>query len=663
MLFRPIFFFLLIAVHFSGFSQIKHFPETNYDLDGDGKEDFKFELEWQQAYDATVSWFTVTPLNGAEVAIEEVEVTSYSKDWMVQYFEFGDTIDSNLVWTTGKQTISQGYNRAPDEWYVENDYFIGVRLKMDDEYQYGWIRFRSFHISYKFSRDAAVQLNSGVPIKAGEGITSIAPVAGPVTIENNNNAWSDILVDFYPSWFGSFVQEYRVFVVKTSKAGEITIERLLEASTANYQNVASGDYSYSFNLNDSLVDLDNEGIKLGENYRICLLSLSSNTDSFPHAFTLTQSFMLNTELPPVNAPTVFDVADNRNSTDIQVVFSKNEKEEFVKEYRIMILPNDSAAAFNQEKAAEVAEGNFYAVQPNGDSVYMIQNIEMTDIFGDPIEQKQKYNAFIWSVPNQENANIASLSEPSNVFTLNVPNYLYAGQSIGKNIAFNDGNLVITSDSCFLDIENDGKNDLVISGLDVTDTNHRRFNIVAHLRENMEVIFSEQNLAKNLTKNTPVYENFNWSSNSLTLRYIQTDFEVGPVYGEFTEWRDGYLGFRKISEQDTIYGWAKINNGRIKDYAWQKSVTQSVIEIPDSEENMFVAYPNPNSDRILNIALKEFVAGKDYQIEVFSSLGIKMKRNTINEQLYQINLNDLPRGMYFVQLTTPEKQETQKVMVQ
>ena len=663
MLFRPILFLLLIAIHFNAFTQVKHFSDTNYDLDGDGKEDFKFEYEWEVYYDITVSWVSVTPLNGAEVAIEEVEVTSYDKDWYVQYFEFGDTIGNNLIWSADKETIAESYYKKPDAWYVEGDYFLGIRLKNNDGYKYGWVRFDTKYLYMNFSRDAAVQLISGVPIKAGEGITTIAPVAGPVTIENYNNAWSDIHVWFYPSWFDAFVQEYRVFVVKASKAGEITIEGLLEAPTVNYQNCAPRDYSYSFNLNDSLLDLDNEGIKLGENYRICLLSVSNNTDSFPHAFTFTQSFILNTELPPVNAPVVFDVADNKNSTDIQVVFSKSEKEEFVKEYRILILPHDSAAAFNMGKAAEVAEGNFYVVQPNGDSVYTIQNVEITDIFGDPIEQKQKYNAFICSVPDQENANIASLSEPSNVFALSVPNYLYAGQSTGKNIAFNDGNLVITSDSCFLDIENDGKNDLVISGLDVTDTNHRRFNIVAHPQENMEVIFSEQNLAKNLTKNTPVYENFNWSSNPLTLRYIQTDFEVGPVYGEFTEWRDGYLGFRKISEQDTIYGWAKINNGRIKDFAWQKRTTQSVIEIPDSGEKMFVAYPNPNNEGILNIALKEFAAGNDYQIEVFNASGIKMKQILFNEQLFQINLNGMPRGLYVVLLTTPEKQETQKVLVQ
>jgi hypothetical protein len=78
--------------------------------------------------------------------------------------------------------------------------------------------------------------------------------------------------------------------------------------------------------------------------------------------------------------------------------------------------------------------------------------------------------------------------------------------------------------------------------------------------------------------------------------------------------------------------------------------------------MFVAYPNPISDRILNIALKEFVEGEDYQIKVFNASGIKMKRILVTEQLFQINLNNLPRGMYFVQLTTPEKQEMEKVMI-
>jgi hypothetical protein len=122
---------------------------------------------------------------------------------------------------------------------------------------------------------------------------------------------------------------------------------------------------------------------------------------------------------------------------------------------------------------------------------------------------------------------------------------------------------------------------------------------------------------------------------------------------------------KIQANDTIYGWVHVRCDyptKIYDYAWQKSVTQSVIEIPDSGENMFVAYPNPNSEGILNIALKEFNAGKDYQIEVFNSSGIKMKRIAVTEQLFQINLNALPRGLYVVQLTTPEKQETQKIMV-
>ncbi|MBW6534975.1 MAG: T9SS type A sorting domain-containing protein [Mariniphaga sp.] len=597
-------------------------------------------------------------MNGAEVAVEEVEVTSYDKDWYVQYFEFGDTIDDKLIWSANKEIIADSYYRKPDAWYVDGDYFLGIRLKNDDGYQYGWVRFNSKYLYMKFSRDAAVQLVSGAPIKAGEGITSIAPVAGPVTIENNNNAWSDIQIWFYPSWFDAHVQEYRVLVVKASKAAEITIERLLEASTANCHNVGPGDYSYKFLLNDSLLDLDNEGIKLGESYRICLLSVSNNTDSFPHAFTLTQSFIFNTELPSVNAPAVFDVADNENSTDIQVVFSKSEKEEFVKEYRIMILPHDSAAVFYLGKAAEVAEGNFYVIPPGGDSVYTIQNIEMTDIYGNPIEQKQKYNAFIWSVPDQENANIASLSEPSNVFVLNVPNYFYAGQTDGAGVEYF---ALHEQPKESIDIDYDDKPEIEI----VRRTSETKYGFNYHVEiysgENTAIIYLGDSTPKNLFYGEPINNQYTYSSDPLVLASNYGDCILCKT--EFQYFNDGIVGFRMISEQDTIFGWARIRTGRIKDYARQKRVTQSVIEIPDSGENLFVTYPNPNSDRILNIALKEFVAGEDYQIEVFNASGIKMKRILVTEPLFQINLNGMPGGLYYVQLTTPEKQETQKLVVQ
>jgi hypothetical protein len=660
MLFRPILLILLIAIHFNGFSQVKHFPETNYDLDGDGKEDFLRE-DGTAVYNYDYfSYSKILPQNNGEIAFRE-----NWDNWMLiaDYLVFGDTISANLNWSTESVYINHQLFNVTKEYNYDKDYFFAVRIKKENSYCYGWIRFRGG--AYGGLRDASVQLIPDLPIKAGEGITSIAPVVGPVSIENNNNAWSDILVDFYPSWFDAYVQEYRVFVVKTSKAGEITIEHLLEASTANYQNVPSGDYSYSFNLNDSLLDIDNEGIKLGENYRICLLSVSNNTDSFPHAFTLTESFILNTELPPVDAPTVFDVADNKNSTDIQVVFSKSEKEEFVKEYRIMILLNDSAAAFNQEKAAEVTEENFYVAQPIGDSVYTIQNIEMTDIFGDPIEQKQKYNAFIWSVPDQEKANIASLSEPSNVFALSVPDYFYAGQTNGVGVEYFALH-ELPKES--IDIDYDDKPEIEILIKRAWETKYDfTYHVEIYSGENTAIIYLGDSTPKNLIYGEPLNNQYTYSSDSLVL--VSNFGEYFNQYCELCKtefehfYRDGIVGFRKVSEQDTIFGWARVNAGRIKDYAWQKSVIQSVIEIPDSGENMFVAYPNPNSEGILNIALKEFTAGKDYQIDVFNFSGIRMKHILVTEQLFQINLNDLPRGMYFVQLTTPEKQEMQKVLVQ
>jgi hypothetical protein len=86
-----------------------------------------------------VAWKIVTPLNGAELATEKIKGSNY-----VKYFEFGDTIDSNLIWSSETQILTQSYDRLPDAWYVDGDYFLGIRLKKDDGYQYGWIRFQTF---------------------------------------------------------------------------------------------------------------------------------------------------------------------------------------------------------------------------------------------------------------------------------------------------------------------------------------------------------------------------------------------------------------------------------------------------------------------------------------------------------------------------------------
>ncbi|MEN8117686.1 MAG: hypothetical protein ABFS16_11945, partial [Bacteroidota bacterium] len=452
----------LLFISLLSVGQIKHFTTIHPDVDGDGVEDFTFKHSYRRywgGYSLDVFWARVYPENGAEIACDLISPGTEH----VTYLEYNDTINEDLNWKTDSSYIYSSLGIGPGSWNVSKDYFVGIRIKKGESYYYGWIRFKGNTDHYlEVSRDAAIQTKPDTPIKAGEGIVSIVPVVDKVHRENNNTEWSDYKAVFFPPYFESFVSGYRVFVVKHESSDNINVDQLLAAPETSYQNVDAGSFEYNVILNDSLLDLDNEQIMLDEKYQICVLALSNNTDTFPHAYTLTDTFKVTTSLAKLENVKAFDVNDLGNSRDIQVVFDKNVRDDFVKEYRVMILPSDSSASFNLEKALAVPPDNSHAILPINDSVYTIENMEITDIYGNPIEQNRFYKAFILSVHDEIKSSVSSLSV-SNAFSLNIPTNIYAGQKEGDNIIYVLFKVSDYSsyDTQYLDFDNDGHTELTI----------------------------------------------------------------------------------------------------------------------------------------------------------------------------------------------------------
>lgn len=660
--------YLLIFLLFltaSSFAQIQYFPTVSHDFNNDSIEDITIERGFSQSFDSSIEYCNISPQNNnVEIATKRINYQNGGSGSYVQYFEFGDTISDKIEWTKKTKTIYEKYSNEPKIWWVNKNYFIGVRVRDENNnYQYAWIRFRG-NTPYKKNilRDAAIQTELNSPILAGEGITSIQPVVDKVYNEKDSTKWSDYKVVFYPPLHKSFVDEYRIFIGKSQYSNEINLDQLLTAPKTNYQKIDTGSFEYNVILNDTLLDLESKEFVLGENYTIYVLSISNNIDSFPHSLTTTNYFKTITTLPKTGNPVVLDNGDRNNSTDIQLHFTQNSKENYTKEYRILILPSDSVASFNLQKAISVPVENAHIISPKNDSIYTIENIETADIYGNSIHQNTAYNAFILSVHDGINSNQSSLSAASNNFVLSIPNYIYAGQTEGENIMYNGGEVKTSTDTCTLDFDNDGALDLIISGLDFIENNHPRINLIAHPVGNTEIIYSENELAKSLPEYFPIYSRSNWSAKSLTLYFNHTDFGVGTVYGEFKNYVDQRIGFKKTNLQDTIFGWVIVNSGRIKEYAWQKSVKSSSVQIPNAIETSFNAYPNPNKERNLKIVIKNFEEQEDYFIDVLNLSGRVQSTIKINEKLSIINLANLQRGIYYIRFRSPEKQETQKIIV-
>jgi len=76
---------------------------------------------------------------------------------------------------------------------------------------------------------------------------------------------------------------------------------------------------------------------------------------------------------------------------------------------------------------------------------------------------------------------------------------------------------------------------------------------------------------------------------------------------------------------------------------------------------FNIYPNPTS----NIVFIDLPGKKEYQIRLMDISGKVMKQTetNLNEQLIEINVNDLPKGMYLVELKNEQSTNIQKLIIE
>ena len=88
----------------------------------------------------------------------------------------------------------------------------------------------------------------------------------------------------------------------------------------------------------------------------------------------------------------------------------------------------------------------------------------------------------------------------------------------------------------------------------------------------------------------------------------------------------------------------------------KDAYDNIYEINNENSMTFNVYPNPAND-FINIEINNNY-DSNFKISIYNSLGIKVIE-TSNENT--INIEDLPSGMYFINVMTEKFSRTEKVM--
>lgn len=281
-------------------------------------------------------------------------------------------------------------------------------------------------VGYSTSNNA---LSDYASITLGNANQNVNPVSTPsLTLNGNNGNGSDLRVTFSPAYGESYIDHYRIIVVKSNKS--LNVSQAFQ--TGNYTLVNKTGGTITRDLINTTKDSDGDLIQRGSSYRVYVLSVGNSYSNYSNALSAVSNAVTIqgvTQVAAVTNVTAADVGDNNNASDLKVSFAKAAHEANIKEYRIMVVKQANAGSFTVAQANNVGNDNYDSV-PVGFDFSKALRAETRDVEGQPIRNSVDYQVFVLSVSNNGSISNA-LSAPSAPIKLTgtavtVPSDVYAG---------------------------------------------------------------------------------------------------------------------------------------------------------------------------------------------------------------------------------------------
>jgi len=208
----------------------------------------------------------------------------------------------------------------------------------------------------------------------------------------------------------------------------------------------------------------------------------------------------------------------------------------------------------------------------------------------------------------------------------------------------------------LDLDNNGKNDLLFNVHYQINCNEyiNWWTSVDLLSTNLRIMtlaYPETILIKQLN-NGDTISNINlWNADSITkLYFVLYSKIVSTGQQQFSgTYSDGYVGYKMIYPNDTLFGWINIDATYRTITAKGSAILESSKGIKESSKtnNVYQVYPNPCRNEI-NLTDKSS-RYSDKQFVVTDICGKMIKSGNISSENTGIILSELVPGVYFIKL--------------
>jgi hypothetical protein len=250
-----------------------------------------------------------------------------------------------------------------------------------------------------------------------------------------------------------------------------------------------------------------------------------------------------------------------------------------------------------------------------------------------------------------------------------PQYINVGDTISAGIIYNNIPDVVLGnyqywcfspnwDSTDVDIDADNIKDIRFISYCSHSSSHHNENYWVRSINSLEFDTLSYGRADTIGDGQLLNSMYNWygSTDKLTLRYYFYGAMGSGSGGVFSMSANNYLGFRKVLNNDTLYGWFLVQcDGklRVKSYAYKNSLYASVNEYAGNGD-LFGLFPNPASSSVF-LNIKE-------QIENFYLINPEGQKFILYPDKNRINISAFPNGIYFLQIQTAKAVYREKLII-
>ncbi|WP_106768670.1 copper amine oxidase N-terminal domain-containing protein [Paenibacillus faecalis] len=237
----------------------------------------------------------------------------------------------------------------------------------------------------------------------------------------NNGDGRDLQISFAKSYTEPSVAQYRVMIVKASRAYAFNPSTARMVQPSNYSVVFPNGTDPSITLNSSSRDVDGDYIRENQAYKAYVLAVGRTNGVYALSSPSPNITLANTNaVEPATNVKASDINDYRDGRDLSVSFTRAQREDLISNYRVMVVKTKDAGKFDLAAAKSLPSQNYttvYKTSSSNSTLATTLNSSSRDTSGEYIRNGVPYTLFVMSVSNNENMLASKLSSASPSITL------------------------------------------------------------------------------------------------------------------------------------------------------------------------------------------------------------------------------------------------------